>query len=149
MQALLSHRSGGCLRTPLIACGVVTSRFWPRVSLSASFSSKAVAAVMHRHGGHPAATGSSLTDTPLVASGPRSLIQYPFCHSALIHVQVEWLGNVWQPKCWGRQQGLLYSFKSLLLFLCPNKPIFCFSGGLVQWPGHLSETWNPQSAESR
>ena len=44
------------------ACGVITVSGCPRVNLAESLTSIAVAAMIRRHGGHPAATGSNFLD---------------------------------------------------------------------------------------
>lgn len=54
--------------------------FVPKVSFSESLTSKAVAAILQRQGGHPGATGSSHFDKQVISlfRGPR-LVSVPPC----------------------------------------------------------------------
>lgn len=78
--ALDSHRLSGFLRVPSIAWGVGITSSYPIVSLSASLTSRVVAAIIQGQAGHPWIIGSRFLDKQVTGHfhGPKVWVSTPF-----------------------------------------------------------------------
>ena len=95
---------GSPRRRVLTSCGTFMIKSWPKVSLVASWTSKATAATARKHPSHPVATLSSWLE---ISHGsvpcPHSLGQHSRSHLVLFsHIRSKQLSKIWQAQggCW-------------------------------------------------
>ena len=114
-----SHLWGSPCKSELTSCGTLTTRSWPKVSLVASRTSRATAAIACRHLGHPVATLSSSLEREAtgLSHGPTVWVNTPIAVlSFSVTYRVNGLARSGSPKAGADIIANLHSSKAFCYF---------------------------------